>query len=269
MNNVVICGIGLIGGSIAKGLSKDNFNVYVIDSNHGSKNNAIRNKHAHEAMHLVEEVKKLEDAIFIFATPPKTTLEILKKNEWLLGSKFSVTDVTSVKTELIKYLKGFDAENFIFSHPISGSHLSGFENSSENLFVGKTTIISSLGSSKFHLDRIQNLWGSLNSNVVELDYENHDKLFSLTSHLPHFIAYSLMKVLYDNNIDVNTYAGGGLKDFIRLSQSSPEMWGDIFQSNAYLDKHIDELIEKLIELKELSSSKDSSTLKKYLSQFKQ
>ena len=269
MNNVVICGIGLIGGSIAKGLSKDNFNVCVIDSNPDSKKNAIKNKHAHEAMRSVEEVKKLEDAIFIFATPPKTTLEILKKNEWLLGSKFSVTDVTSVKTELVKYLKGFDAENFVLSHPISGSHLSGFENSSENLFVGKTTIISSVGSSEFHLDRIQNLWGSLNSNVIELDYENHDGLFSLTSHLPHFVAYSLMKVLYDNNIDVNTYAGGGLKDFIRLSQSSPEMWGDIFQSNTYLDKHIDELIEKLIELKELSSSKDSSVLKKYLSQFKQ
>ena len=50
MNDIVICGIGLIGGSIAKGLSKDNFNVYVIDSNLDSKNNAIRNKHAHEAM---------------------------------------------------------------------------------------------------------------------------------------------------------------------------------------------------------------------------
>ena len=269
MNNIVICGIGLIGGSIAKGLSKDNFNVYVIDSNHESKNNAIKNKHAQEVMHSVEETKKLEDAIFIFATPPKTTLEILKKNEWLLGSKLSITDVTSVKTELVEYLKGFDAKNFILSHPISGSHLSGFDNASENLFAGKTTIISSLGSSKFHLDRIQNLWKSLNSNVIELDYENHDKIFSLTSHLPHFLAYSLMKVLYDNNIDVNTYAGGGLKEFIRLSQSSTEMWGDIFQSNAYLNKHIDELVEKLIELKELSSSKDSSALKEYLNQFKQ
>ena len=269
MNDIVICGIGLIGGSIAKGLSKDNFNIYVIDSNLDSKNNAIRNKHAHEAMQSVEEVKKLEDAIFIFATPPKTTLEILKKNEWLLSSKFSVTDVTSVKTELIKYLKGFNTENFILSHPISGSHLSGFENSSENLFAGKTTIISSLGSSKFHLDRIQNLWKSLKSNVIELDYENHDKLFSLTSHLPHFVAYSLMKVLHDNNIDISTYAGAGLKEFIRLSQSSPEMWGDIFQSNAHLNKHIDELVEKLIELKELSSSKDDFALKEYLNQFKQ
>ena len=269
MNNVVICGIGLIGGSIAKGLSKDNFNVYVIDSNLDSKNNAIRNKHAHDAMRSVEEVKKLEDAIFIFATPPKTTLEILKKNEWLLGSKLSITDVTSVKTELIKYLKGFDAKNFILSHPISGSHLSGFENSSENLFADKTTITCSLGSSKFHLDRIQNLWKSLNSNVIELDYDNHDKLFSLTSHLPHFVAFSLMKVIYDNNIDVNTYAGGGLKEFIRLSQSSPEMWGDILQSNAHLNKHIDELVEKLSELKELSSSKDDTALKEYLSQFKQ
>ena len=269
MNNVVICGIGLIGGSIAKGLSEDNFNVYVIDSNLDSKNNAIRNKHAHEAMHSVEEVKELEEAIFIFATPPKTTLEILKKNKWLLGSKFSVTDVTSVKTELVKYLKDFDTENFVLSHPISGSHLSGFENSSENLFAGKTTIISSLGSSKFHLDRIQNLWKSLNSNVIELDYDNHDKLFSLTSHLPHFVAYSLMKVIYDNNIDVNTYAGGGLKEFIRLSKSSPEIWGDIFQSNVHLNKHIDELVKKLIELKELSSSNDGSALKEYSSQFKQ
>ena len=78
-----------------------------------------------------------------------------------------------------------------------------------------------------------------------------------------------MKVLHDNNIDISAYAGGGLKEFIRLSQSSPEMWGDIFQSNAHLNKHIDELVEKLIELKELSSSKDSSALKKYLSQFKE
>ena len=269
MKNIVICGIGLIGGSIAKGLSKDNFDVYVMDSNSESKNNAIKNKHAQEVMHSVEEVKKLEDGVFIFATPPKITLEILKKNEWLLGSKFSVTDVTSVKTELVKYLKGFDAENFVLSHPISGSHLSGFENSSENLFADKTTIISSLGSSKFHLERIKKLWSSLNSNVVELDYENHDKIFSLTSHLPHFVAFSLMKVIYDNNIDLNTYAGGGLRDFIRLSQSSPEMWGDIFQSNVHLSKHIDELVEKLIELKELSSSKDVSALKEFLSQFKQ
>ena len=78
-----------------------------------------------------------------------------------------------------------------------------------------------------------------------------------------------MKVLHDNNIDISAYAGGGLKEFIRLSQSSPEMWGDIFQSNAHLNKHIDELIEKLIELKELSSSKDGSVLKEFLSQFKQ
>ena len=88
MNDIVICGIGLIGGSIAKGLSKDNFNVYVIDSNLDSKNNAIRNKHAHEAMQSVEEVKKLEDAIFIFATPPKTTLEILKKMNGCLVQSF-------------------------------------------------------------------------------------------------------------------------------------------------------------------------------------
>ena len=88
MNDIVICGIGLIGGSIAKGLSKDNFNVYVIDSNLDSKNNAIRNKHAHEVMHTVEEVKKLEDAIFIFATPPKTTLEILKKMNGCLVQSF-------------------------------------------------------------------------------------------------------------------------------------------------------------------------------------
>jgi len=54
-----------------------------------------------------------------------------------------------------------------------------------------------------------------------------------------------------------------------LSQSSPEMWGDIFQSNAHLNKHIDELVEKLIELKELSSSKDGFALKEYLNQFKQ
>ena len=60
MNDIVICGIGLIGGSIAKGLSKDNFNVYAIDSNLDSKNNAIRNKDAHEAMHSVEEVNKLD-----------------------------------------------------------------------------------------------------------------------------------------------------------------------------------------------------------------
>ena len=66
MNDIVICGIGLIGGSIAKGLSKGNFNVYVIDSNLDSKNNAIRNKHAHEAMQSVEEVKKLRRCYFYF-----------------------------------------------------------------------------------------------------------------------------------------------------------------------------------------------------------
>ena len=70
-----------------------------------------------------------------------------------------------------------------------------------------------------------------------------------------------MKVLHDNNIDISTYAGAGLKEFIRLSQSSPEMWGDIFQSNAHLNKHIDELVEKLIELKSYQAQKMALRLK--------
>jgi len=271
---ITIIGLGLIGGSIAKTLSgsKDH-QILAFDTNQSSISNALENQSIQESLESLDELKRIEyeDSLVIIATPPSVTTDILKSLEFLFNSSVTITDTTSTKSSLNKILEKFNfPENIIFSHPVAGSHLSGEINSIDDLFKGKSTILSYHDSAaSLHVNRVMSLWQELGSKVSVLDAELHDQIFAYSSHLPHVVAYALLNTLKGlDQDDLELFSGGGLGEFLRLVSSSPEMWTDIFSMNEKnIAFAIDDLVQSLNILKDKIRN-DSKSLQDFLSELK-
>jgi len=271
---IIIIGLGLIGGSIAKTLSSSNdYEILAFDSDQKSIKNALDNQSILGSLNSLNDLESVEyaNSLVIISTPPNVTNNILKSLDFLFNSSLTITDTTSSKSSLNKTLQEFHfPENFIFSHPIAGSHLSGEENSVANLFDGKSTILSYHDSvTSKHIDRVKSLWSKLGSNIVVLDAEMHDQIFAYTSHLPHLAAYALLNTLKGlEQDDLLNFSGGGLGEFLRLVSSSPEMWADIFSMN---EKNITLAINDLMNSLSILKGKignDPQSLQDFLSELK-
>ena len=271
---IIIIGLGLIGGSIAKTLSSSNdYEILAFDSDQKSIKNALDNQSILGSLNSLNDLESVEyaNSLVIISTPPNVTNSILKSLDFLFNSSLTITDTTSSKSSLNKTLQEFHfPENFIFSHPVAGSHLSGEENSVANLFDGKSTILSYHDSvTSKHVDRVKSLWSKLGSNIVVLDAEMHDQIFAYTSHLPHLAAYALLNTLKGlEQDDLSNFSGGGLGEFLRLVSSSPEMWADIFSMN---EKNITLAINDLMNSLSILKGKignDPQSLQDFLSELK-
>ena len=271
---ITIIGLGLIGGSIAKTLSGSKVHqILAFDTNQSSISNALENQSIQESLESLDELKRIEyeDSLVIIATPPSVTNDILKSLEFLFNSSVTITDTTSTKSSLNKILQKFNfPENIIFSHPVAGSHLSGEINSIDDLFKGKSTILSYHDSAaSLHVNRVMSLWTELGSKVSVLDAELHDQIFAYSSHLPHVVAYALLNTLKGlDQDDLALFSGGGLGEFLRLVSSSPEMWTDIFSMN---EKNIASAIDDLVQSLNILQDKiknDPKSLQDFLSELK-
>ncbi len=271
---ITIIGLGLIGGSIAKTLSGSKVHqILAFDTNQSSISNALENQSIQESLESLDELKRVEyeDSLVIIATPPSVTNDILKSLEFLFNSSVTITDTTSTKSSLNKILQKFNfPENIIFSHPVAGSHLSGEINSIDDLFKGKSTILSYHDSAaSLHVNRVMSLWTELGSKVSVLDAELHDQIFAYSSHLPHVAAYALLNTLKGlDQDDLALFSGGGLGEFLRLASSSPEMWTDIFSMN---EKNISSAINDLVQSLNILQDKienNPKSLQDFLSELK-
>jgi len=254
---IIIVGLGLIGGSIAKTLStSSSYQIFALDSNKNSINNALDNQSIHGSLSSLDDLRadEYEDSLVIIATPPAVTADVLRSLNFLFNSSITITDTTSTKSFLNNILQEFNfPNNVIFSHPVAGSHLSGESNSTPDLFNGKSTILSHHNSVlPLHIDRVANLWSALGSKITVLDLGLHDRIFAYSSHLPHVVAYALLNTLKKvDEDDLSVFSGGGLGEFLRLVSSSPEMWTDIFLTNQKnISTAIDELIRNLVTFKD-------------------
>ncbi len=271
---IIIIGLGLIGGSIAKTLSSSkDYELLAFDSDHNSIKNALDNQSIQGSLHSLDDLvdAEYEDSVVIIATPPSATNDILKSLDFLFNSSVTITDTTSTKSPLNKTLQEFNfPKNIIFSHPVAGSHLSGEKNSVADLFNGKSTILSYHDSvASQHIDRVTNLWNALGSNITVLDAELHDKIFAYSSHLPHVASYALLNTLKElQQDDLSDFSGGGLGEFLRLASSSPKMWTDIFSMNEKnIALAIDDLMKSLIILKDKIGN-DPQDLQTFLGELK-
>ncbi|MDB9996280.1 prephenate dehydrogenase/arogenate dehydrogenase family protein [Gammaproteobacteria bacterium] len=271
---IIIIGLGLIGGSIAKQLmAKNEMTILAYDSNQNSIQNALNKSNIHGAIAHLDELQlpEHENSLIVIATPPKASLEILRSLSPLFNSSTTITDTSSIKLPAEIILDEFNnPDNIILSHPVAGSHNSGEQYSQDNLFFDKNVIVSALPSAnKEHLQKVKLLWESLQSRVIDLDSKTHDYIFAHSSHLPHFASYALLMTLMDlKEENIAQFSGGGFGEFLRLTSSSPEMWADIFALNKdNINTSIDSFIGNLHHLKS-TINKEPASLQALLADLK-
>jgi len=274
MKNVLIIGCGLLGSSLARRISKKKMARKIIVYEKSKSNIAKINK-----LKLpIKIVKTLKDGVevsdlIIFCTPMSEYRRIILQINKFISPKTLITDIGSSKIESLKIIKKSLKKNvhWISSHPIAGSEVSGPEHGRENIFENKWCIlIKDKKTNLRHLKFLNSFWKKVGSKTVIMNSQKHDKIFSITSHLPHLVAYNLVKSAQDfekiQKFDLIKYSAGGLRDFSRIAASNEIMWRDIFFDNKNnVIKAIDLFIKNLNAFKkDISIKNDKSILKKLI-----
>ena len=262
VNSILIIGLGMIGSSIAlssksKGLKVSGFDLDPSVNDIALKDNIIDNSaESLEEINSQEYIKDID--LVVIAVPPKQTLDVILNLDQIWNTKTTITDTSSVKN----HIKLDDqVSNIVLSHPIAGSDKSGPNAADKNLFTNRKNVICNpFGADKEHIDRVETFWrDALQMRTSIMPVSEHDLIFAMTSHLPHLISYALIDSIRLSPTQVGDNAGGGLKEFLRLSGSNPEMWRDIFILNrvdlikalAGMQVSLNNLLELITESKEI------------------
>ena len=270
-NNILIIGCGLIGSSVLRGsfAKKISKNIFVHEKS--KKNISVIkkiNKKTKFLNKLDGHISKMD--LIILCTHMNQYSSIIKKLQKFTSFKNIITDTSSTKCNIVNLINRNKKINDIFipSHPIAGSEVSGPIHGNKNLFKNKWCIILK-NKNKIKLKKVENFWKKLGSKVIFMNAVEHDKIFSITSHLPHLIAYNLVKTAIDfqkkNKKNVIKYSAGGLRDFSRTAASNEIMWRDIFFSNKdNIIQSINIFLKNLNNFKKLINKKNDKDIIKIL-----
>ena len=277
MKKVLIIGCGLLGSSLVRRISKKKIakKIFIYEK---SKLNILKIRKLKLPGTIV---KSLEDGVnnsdlIIFCTPMSEYKKLIIKINKFISSKTIITDIGSSKIESSKIIKKFLKRgiHWIQSHPITGSEVSGPEHGKENMFKDKWCIlIKDKKTNSTNLKFLNSFWKKVGSKTVMMNVEKHDKIFSITSHLPHLVAYNLVKSAQDfekkQKYDLIKFSAGGLRDFSRIAASNEIMWRDIFFDNKLnVSRAIDIFVKNLNLFKKDINSKNSKSIIKKLIQTK-
>ena len=239
MKNILIIGCGLLGSSLLRRISKKKIakKIFIYEK---SKLNISKIKKLKLSGTIVKSLKEgvTNSDLIIFCTPMSEYKDIILKINNFISSKTLITDIGSSKIETSKIIKKFlkKGVHWTQSHPIAGSEVSGPEHGKENMFTDRwCIIIKEKNTKKNNIKILTKFWKKIGSKVVVMNPKKHDKIFSITSHLPHLIAYNLVKSAQDfekkQSYELIKYSAGGLRDFSRIAASNEIMWRDIFFNN--------------------------------------
>ena len=267
-NKISIIGCGLIGSSILRAVEEKKLASKISAYDKSSKvTDYLKKNFSVEICNNISDVVKDSDLVII-ASPLSSYKEILLSIQSNLKEKTILTDTGSAKKEVNKIINNLNLKNvnWIASHPIAGTEYSGPEAGFASLFKNRWCIISA--DKKVSEDKIkslENFWSKLGSKTKFMTFEDHDYVLSLTSHLPHAVAYSIVKTAINNEDkfkdDVIQYSAGGLRDFTRIAASDPLMWKDIFIDNSdNILKVLENYSKNLNEIKDAIKNKDSKKL---------
>ena len=265
---ISIIGCGLIGSSILRSTQEQKLakKISVYDKSNKVIEYLKKNFTADICSNVSETTKDAD--LIIISVPLSSYKEILLSIKSNLKEGSILTDTGSTKKEVNKIVNNLGLKNisWIASHPIAGTEYSGPAAGFSSLFKNRWCILSA--DNQVARDKIENLekfWSKLGSKVKVMSFEDHDYVLSLTSHLPHAVAYSIVRTAINNEDkfknDVIQYSAGGLRDFTRIAASDPLMWKDIFIDNSEnILKVLDNYSKNLDDIKSAIKNKDSEKL---------
>ena len=234
-----IIGVGLIGGSLARGLRDSGWckEIIGIDINQQTLVDACRLNIIDQGFAAVEECPTVPDVVVIAVPVSHIKSALVSITPWFGVSK-AVTDVGSTKQSVLDdltQLKSDESLNiFVPGHPIAGRERSGVLAAVGDLFVNRKVIITpNATTSSTSIELVTDMWQQVGAHVETMDADIHDQILAATSHLPHVIAYALVHCLSSqtHTPEIFRYAAGGFADFTRIASSDPAVWRDICLAN--------------------------------------
>jgi prephenate dehydrogenase/cyclohexadieny/prephenate dehydrogenase len=236
-NKLLIIGCGLIGSSILRASIKKKIAKKYFVYEKSIKNNSTIKKINSKVILLKKLDHNISDIDFIIlSTPMSSYSRIITSLNKFITNKAVITDVGSTKKNVLKLkINKLDKSlNWILSHPIAGSEVSGPEYGKANLFKNRWCIITKQKTDK-KVEKVVRFWKKIGCKVIFMNPDEHDKIFAITSHLPHLVAYNLIKTAQDfqhkERKNLIKFSAGGLRDFSRTAASNEIMWRDIFFNN--------------------------------------
>lgn len=233
-DNVVIVGLGLIGGSVGLALQrKKQFHVFGISRTSANLHRSMRKGAVQAGGTRPETILPLADLV-VLAAPVSTITDWLEKCDRYCRSGTVVTDVSSIKGEINRWVKKRKFKNihFIGAHPMAGSHYSGIEHASADLFAHALTFVTrAAGDNTAAFQRVCRFWGGLSRRVQIISPEAHDRAVAEISHLPHALAALLVNTVSRDSL---SFAASGFRDTTRIAQGDPALWKEIFMANRHM-----------------------------------
>ena len=268
---ITIIGCGLIGSSILRNINNNEISksITVFDK---SKNVVETIKKENLCSNIAKDIQSAvkDSDLIILAIPLSSYKEVLLSSKDAFKKDVLITDTGSVKKEVNKVFENLNLTNisWIASHPIAGTEESGPSAGFKDLFKNRWTIVcDTKNSNKDKVEKLKKFWEFLGSKVKLMSIEEHDHILALTSHLPHAVAYNIVKTAINNDEkfrnEIIKYSAGGLRDFTRIASSDPLMWRDIFIDNSEnIIKILDEFSKNIDDFKKAIIEKNGDKLLK-------
>jgi len=238
IERLCIIGVGLIGGSIGLALKSQGVCGHIIGCSRNEENlqRAVELGAIDTFNTSPAEAVRDCDAV-VLAVPMGNMRTIFELIAPVISHDTVITDVGSAKMAVLEAAKtafGQLPDGLVPGHPIAGNENSGVESAMADLFQGRRVILTPHGGSGAQATAmVTHLWEACGAEVTQMDAGLHDHILAATSHLPHLLAFSLVRELANSphHDDIFRYAAGGLRDFTRIAESDPVMWRDICLSN--------------------------------------
>lgn len=227
-NTVAIFGTGLIGGSMGLAIKRKGLARRVIGFSLHKKNAELaRRKGAIDR--VASSLKEIGQAdLVILAAPVDTIINIAPRLAKYLKSGCLVIDAASTKEKIVRKLSRI-IPDFVGCHPLAGSEKKGISNAMAGIFAGSICVITpASGTKKKSLKKARAFWHKLGARTVLMPADRHDRILAFTSHLPHAVAFSLIRSIPDGFLKISS---GGLADTTRIAASNEIIWSQIFLSN--------------------------------------
>ena len=242
--------------------------VIGVSTNATTLETAQRHGAIDEGTHDIKKAVQGVDLV-ILATPVNTILELIPVIGPHLRHGCIVTDVGSSKAAIVEAAHRHFPSSVLFvgSHPLAGSEKRGPQNAREDIFENSTCIMTPVEqTNRLAKEKVKHLWTKLGASVKTIAPAEHDQILAYISHLPHLLAYGLMKTVPEEYLD---YATSGLKDTTRIAGSDPRMWKDIcFSNSKNILKSIDDFVKHIGNFRRSILERDENSLMESFKQAK-
>ncbi len=265
--NILIVGLGLLGGSYAKALKKKGYHVEAITLEQSSIDYALEHKIIDWGTVEVDAETLARAELIVFALYPHILLEWIEKYQSLLHPGTVLTDVTGVKAAIVGKVQDMLREDveFISAHPMAGREVYGVENSDERIFEGANYIVvPTEKNSEEAIALCEELGWELGfRSVSRLSPEEHDEMIAYLSQLTHCIAVALM--CCHEKASLQEYTGDSFRDLTRIAKINDAMWSELFMLNKEaLLEQMDIFMAKFQELRNCMVTEDLEKMREMM-----